>query len=302
MMPAYGMPAKGGASGDAQAASAAGAHAPVSIVFADMDDTFLARDKTVPAGNLALLDRMGEKGVPFVPCTGRVWSAVSGQVLGHAATCYVVASDGAVVMDVRDMRSPRRLHLSALGRERALALYERVRELPVTFDAFWDGKIYVSRRRFELMRGFDIPPYDRDMYLRYRTPMDMTTPQLLESLPNVERLTIFTGTDDVRARAIEAVAADSTLHYTYSSARNLEVMDKGTSKGAAVRWLCDYLGIPRAQSVGFGDSPNDLTMLVAVGDGVAVANAYPEAKAAATHVAPWTCDESAPARYLGPLL
>lgn len=295
------MPARAGAVGSGRA-SAEAAHAPVSIVFADMDDTFLARDKTVPAGNLALLDRMGEKGVPFVPCTGRVWSAVSGQVLGHAATRYVVASDGAVVMDVRDAGNPRRLHLSALGRERALALYERVRGLPVTFDAFWDGKVYVSRRRFELMRGFDVSPFDRDMYLRFRTPVDMSTTQLLEGLPSVERLTIFTGADDVRARAIKAVAADPTLHYTYSSARNLEVMDAKTSKGAAVRWLCDHLGIPRAQSVGFGDSPNDLTMLAAVGDGVAVADAYPEAKDAATHVTPWTCDESAVARYLGPLL
>lgn len=295
------MPARAGAVGSGRA-SAEAAHAPVSIVFADMDDTFLARDKTVPAGNLALLDRMGKRGVPFVPCTGRVWSAVSGQVLGHAATRYVVASDGAVVMDVRDAGNPRRLHLSALGRERALSLYERVRGLPVTFDAFWDGKVYVSRRRFELMRGFDVSPFDRDVYLRFRTPVDMSTTQLLEGLPSVERLTIFTGADDVRARAIKAVAADPTLHYTYSSARNLEVMDAKTSKGAAVRWLCDHLGIPRAQSVGFGDSPNDLTMLAAVGDGVAVADAYPEAKAAATHVAPWTCDESAVARYLGPLL
>ena len=139
MMPMPGMPANGGTGGDAWAVSAAGTHAPVSIVYADMDDTFLATDKTVPAGNLALLDRMGEKGVPFVPCTGRVWSAVAGQVLAHAATRYVVASDGAVGLDVRDARGPRRLHLSALGRERARALYERVRELPVTFDAFWDG-------------------------------------------------------------------------------------------------------------------------------------------------------------------
>ena len=152
------------------------------------------------------------------------------------------------------------------------------------------------------MRGFDIPPYDRDVYLCYRTPVDMSTPRLLQSLPNVERITIFTGKDDARACAIEAVAEDPTLHYTYSGARNLEVMDADTSKGAAVRWLCDRLGIPRAQSVGFGDSPNDLSMLAAVGDGVAVANAYPEAKAAAAHVARWTCDESAVARYLEPLL
>ncbi|MGN0076559.1 MAG: HAD family hydrolase [Parafannyhessea sp.] len=276
--------------------------ADVRIVFADMDDTFLARDKSVPERNLALLDLLAEWGIVFVPCTGRPFGAVSERVLAHPATAYVVGSDGAAVTDVREKGTPRTAHLSALGKPRALALYDRVHELPVTFDVFWGGSIYVSRDRYDLMRGFDVTEYDRTMYYRYRTPVDKPTPALVEGLGGVERLTLYTPSPDVRAQAIAAIEADPTLHYTYSSAYNLEVMDANTSKGAAVGWLLAHLGIPREASVGFGDSPNDLPMMEAVGTGVAVANAYPEVRQAAADTAPWTCDEAAVARYMERLL
>ena len=57
----------------------------------------------------------------------------------------------------------------------------------------------------------------------------------------------------------------------------LSVEEQDNQHEAIIRWLCDYLGIPRTQSVRLGDSPNDLTMLATVGDVVAVVNAYPEA-------------------------
>jgi Cof subfamily protein (haloacid dehalogenase superfamily) len=298
LQPGAGAPAGAGA----KAGAGAPAGADVRIVFADMDDTFLARDKSVPERNLALLDLLAERGIAFVPCTGRPYRAVSERVLAHPATAYVVGSDGAAVTDVRRKGSPRTARLSALGKPRALALYERVRELPVTFDVFWGGHIYVSRERYDLMRGFDVTEADRAMYYRYRTPVDQDTPQLVEGLGGVERLTLYTPTVDVRAQAIAAIEADPTLHYTYSSPYNLEVMDANTSKGAAVGWLLAHLGIPREASVGFGDSPNDLPMMEAVGRGVAVANAYPEVRQAASDTAPWTCDEAAVARYMERLL
>lgn len=272
------------------------------IVFSDMDDTFLARDKSVPARNLALLDLLAERDIAFVPCTGRAYKAVSGRVLAHPATRYVVGSDGAVVTDVRHKGAPVTARLSELGKRRALELYRRVRDLPVTFDVFWGGDIYVSRRRYDLMRGFDVSEADRGMYYRYRTPVDLGTPQMIERLGGVERLTLYTPEADVRARAVAAIELDPTLHYTYSSAYNLEVLDAGTSKGTAVDWLLAHLGLPREASVGFGDSPNDLSMMSAVGRGVAVANAYPEVREAAADTAPWTCDEAAVARYLERLL
>lgn len=43
----------------------------ICIVFSDMDDTFLTADKRILPENIAAVDSMRERGVLFVPCTGR---------------------------------------------------------------------------------------------------------------------------------------------------------------------------------------------------------------------------------------
>ena len=49
--------------------------------------------------------------------------------------------------------------------------------------------------------------------------------------------------------------------------------------------VCEHLGIPAARTVAFGDERNDCSMLRAVGLGVAMGNAVPEARAAADLIA-----------------
>ena len=71
--------------------------------------------------------------------------------------------------------------------------------------------------------------------------------------------------------------------------------------GAALAWLCGHLGVDTADAVAFGDGDNDLSMIRAAGDGVAMANAIPEVLAAADHVTS-SCDEAGVAAYLEPIL
>ncbi|SER31621.1 HAD family hydrolase [Parafannyhessea umbonata] len=299
------------------------------IVFADMDDTFLSTDKTVCRENLELLDRLAEKGVPFVPCTGRTWRALPAEVLLHPATRYAVTSDGAVVMELlRDVAvqaaSPdaagevdvelecvgqdrsavlaRRLCLRAMGKERTLALYDRLEGVPCTFDVFWGGRVFVERWRYDLISTFDIRPDEKRAILRHRTPVDAFVPELVEHLGGVERVSLYWGNDALTPDILSAVDADETLHHTHSSARNLEVMDVRTSKGAGLEWLCAHLGIDPAQAIAFGDSPNDLSMLRAAGSGIAMLNAYDEAKAVADRVTAYDNDHAGVARHLRGLL
>ncbi len=49
-----------------------------------------------------------------------------------------------------------------------------------------------------------------------------------------------------------------------SGGRFYTVTGRGADKGAAVRWLLQYLGASAAHSVGIGDSPNDTPLLLAV--------------------------------------
>ena len=66
---------------------------------------------------------------------------------------------------------------------------------------------------------------------------------------------------------------------------NRELSPKGIDKGVGVARALEYLGrADNARTFGFGDSGNDLGMLVAVETAVAMGNAMPEVKAVANYV------------------
>lgn len=63
-----------------------------------------------------------------------------------------------------------------------------------------------------------------------------------------------------------------------------ELAMRGVHKAAAIELLIDHLGIAQEQTVAFGDGPNDLEMLGYVATGVAMGNAHPPVKQAASYV------------------
>ena len=67
--------------GSSSHTDAQGAPVRPRIVFSDMDDTFLAPDKSLLPRNMAMLDRLAEEGIEFVPCTGRAWHAIPPEVV-----------------------------------------------------------------------------------------------------------------------------------------------------------------------------------------------------------------------------
>lgn len=79
-------------------------------------------------------------------------------------------------------------------------------------------------------------------------------------------------------------AEGDTVDAFFSSRGLLEVVLKGTSKGAAITRLCGMLGIPLENSVGAGDGMNDIPLLQTAYIGAAMKNAVQEVKDAADYV------------------
>lgn len=98
-------------------------------------------------------------------------------------------------------------------------------------------------------------------------------------------------------RILRAHKRASEFDFIRSEAHLFEILGKGISKGLAIEKLCAVLGIDRAKSIAIGDYNNDIPMLRAAGVGVAVANACPEALAAADLVTV-SNNESAIARVI----
>ena len=78
---------------------------------------------------------------------------------------------------------------------------------------------------------------------------------------------------------------------------NIEINSLDATKGAALAFLCDYLGVDVSQSMSFGDGTNDISMLKAAGIGVAMGNAMDEVKVHADYVTD-TCDNDGMAKAI----
>lgn len=66
--------------------------------------------------------------------------------------------------------------------------------------------------------------------------------------------------------------------------RAVDVIPASSGKGTAIARVLEHFGLDASQAMAFGDSQNDLEMLRAVGVGVAMGNATPQAKAAADQI------------------
>lgn len=264
------------------------------LVFCDMDGTFLAEDKSLPAENRALLDLLVERGVSFVPCTGRPLFAVPEEIRTHPAVSHAIVANGAVVEDVvTDVR----LHEERLSVEAVLSLYERVSHLNLTFDVFAGDEVFSERARYDNMGALGLDDATITMLRRVRTPTDLTVPEILSRYGSPDKVTCFWGDEGVREALVAALERTPDLTYTNGHPNDFEMQAPGASKGKALVWLCGHLGVDVARSIAFGDEGNDVTLLRAAGDGVAMANASDEVKDAADHIAP-SCGEAGVARYM----
>ena len=67
---------------------------------------------------------------------------------------------------------------------------------------------------------------------------------------------------------------------------NGELINRKFNKGTGIKAICDYLGCTLADTIGFGDSDNDLQMTQAAGISVCMGNGSERLKQLCDRIAP----------------
>jgi HAD superfamily hydrolase (TIGR01484 family) len=89
--------------------------------------------------------------------------------------------------------------------------------------------------------------------------------------------------DDALALAAQGVAGD-LVGVTMAGHGMVELLPLGLTKATGLSLAARRLGVSAAETVAFGDMPNDIPMFAWAGHGVAMANAHPDLKAVADEV------------------
>jgi Cof subfamily protein (haloacid dehalogenase superfamily) len=253
------------------AAGGAVAVPPYRLVATDLDGTLLRRDGTVSAGSRAALAAVAGMGVAHIVVTGRAvpWTRHVLEDLGY--TGLAVCGQGAQVYDAG---AGRLLTSVTLDRQvGALALAKIEAEV---------GTLAVAASRDGLTGEVLVGPgysYNPELpVLRIDGSDELWAEPINKLYIQHPRLH-----DDELAQVASDIAG-GMVTAIMSGAGIVELLPLGLTKARGLSLAARRLGVTAAETIAFGDMPNDLPMLAWAGHGVAMGNAHPEVRAAADEV------------------
>ena len=241
----------------------------VRVLFTDLDGTLLNDAKEVTPGNQAAIDEALAKGHKIVVCTGR--PLASARVCAAKAGldkegCYVICFNGGQIYDPYHEKTA---YGKTFPREIAVEIINEALKRDLHIQGYNDTNILCVRETEELKQyaAANRLPYKIVASAEEVVPKDPYKLIALTTSEEREKNLKF-------QREVIAPLAGKVQSF-FSNDRYQEIVPEGISKGFAVRWFCDYVGVPIENSVAAGDAQNDIEMLKAAHIGAVMCNAYP---------------------------
>ena len=245
---------------------------PGRLLALDVDGTLLTSGGQLTDRTRHALERAAAVGWHVALVTGRPLAVALPVVHDLALGNHVVAANGATVVEVTTGRT---VHQATLPAPLVIEVVGRLRAAIPGL-----GLAVTSNRGLFREPGFDqIAPLSTP----HGDAVDDATPGADDEVHSVVLYVL--GAETMRLLSLVRALVPSSLAVSPSGLRgSVELARPDVDKSSGLARLCDVLGVGQHEVVAFGDGLNDIGMLRWAGLGVAMGNAFEEAKAAADEV------------------
>lgn len=253
----------------------------IRMITLDMDDTLLRTDKTISDYTLRVLQKAINCGILVVPCSGRAFDYLPDDIYKLNRIRYAINLNGGVITQT-DPKSI--LSINAMSVEEGITVYKKLYTCfasPIT--VFTEGPAYVQEDLKPLVPELAFPgmiPY----YYKSRTYVKDIVDTLKTGRYKPIKLGALLNHNGSDRRKI-AVARTMFPEFSIADSPDMfEVTALGVNKGNGLKTLCEIVGIPIEETMAFGDSDNDASILKMAGCAVAVSNATESLKKMADYI------------------
>jgi len=253
-----------------------GAALPIRLLALDLDGTLMGGDGVIPSRTREAIAEALARGVVVTIATGRMYASALPYALNLGLSAPLICYQGAYV---RELPTP--------GGEAGALLYHRPMDAGVARQAIswsrargFDPHVNLDDRLIVEVDDASIDDYERRSGV-----VAYFVPDLLRAIDAPPTKVLAVGAAPLPERWLGAArqAFHGRAHVTVSHRDYLEWNAPGVTKGRAVAWLAERLGIPLRQTMTVGDQHNDAEMLAAAGHGVAMGGAPDAVRAAARY-------------------
>ncbi|QLH26921.1 HAD family hydrolase [Streptomyces sp. Rer75] len=245
------------------------------MVATDLDGTLLRGDLTVSPRTRAALAAAGRAGARHLVVTGRPAASCREFLVAIGYRGLAVCGQGAQLYDAT---ADRLLVSAALDRDLARSVVARTEEALAAGPLELAVVTAAPENRFVVTAGFADgrrPGWDA-----------MVDREALWAQPIEKVLMRHRAVADDRVAAAAARAGAGEVSVTHSEKGMIEVLPAGITKAVGLELAAERMGFTPADTIAFGDMPNDIPLLGWAGYGVAMGNAHPDLIALADEVAP----------------
>ncbi|HBL07360.1 MAG TPA: Cof-type HAD-IIB family hydrolase [Clostridium sp.] len=251
------------------------------LICVDMDGTLLNSKKKISERNLNAINEAHNKGVKFVVVTGRIFVSANyyGDIIGVKTP--IIASNGAYI---REKDLDKAIYEEYLNKEECRVILKLLKKYDIMPQFYSTDTIYTEEIKHSALiysKANATLPKNRQVAIRIINEWE----KLFEENGNLIKVMVVHEDKERVIAAKEEFLNLKSFEVVSSMESSFEIMKKGTSKGEAVKKICEYYGIHREEVICMGDNENDISMIKFAGVGVAMGNAEEFVKKQADYVA-----------------
>ena len=244
----------------------------IRLIALDLDGTLLNDSKEVSNESTDAVRKLISRGIYVVPTSGRSSNdELFVEKLKPLGIKYFIGENGGIIKDCMDQKNIRVVSMNLME---AFDLINELEKKRIFTYFVSNEKVYYSTKNITsfLMNAFD------EFFKVSSATEGSLTDVIRERNVIPEKIgTLLNSPNDVK-KIMELKNKYRELLIMQSNILAVEACSKETSKGIALEWLCEKLGINRENVAAIGDSESDISMLKYAGIPVAMGNALEEVK------------------------
>ena len=258
------------------------------MIAIDMDGTLLDDDMNVSERTKKVLKMATEKGVHVVLATGRIFTSARYYAKLLELVTPIISCNGAYICEHHRENVLYEQPLSLSNFKKVVKIIE---EEGLYYHFYDNENFYVKELNHSSLK-----------YYRWNEKQKPENKINIEIIDNPFKLA-----EDKNLQMYKVVVIDSDkkkmnnlrkrlsenkdIEIVSSWHNNIEIMDKGVSKGNALKKLCESMNIDKSEVIAIGDNYNDVPMFEFAGVSVAMGNAEDEVKKKASYITDMNSNE-----------